>query len=345
MSLAVRAAGGPFLAIAFCLSPAFPGQEPPQPAEVAKPAGPGVAVDPGAKALEGIPVFEAGPQGPVPIPRPPAAREEGGRPEDEATVVYELKYFNPSGAVATLKEVLGIRGPGPVPSSFGPDFRAAELPDSRVVLSGRFRMVDQAVRLLRIVDRAPPASGHERHVAIYDIRNSDARSVSEILKGIARGDGGFPTKVLTDARTNKIIVETYSAQDLHDIEMLIKELDVAVEIRPIPVSTRIVLLKVARAEEIAALVQSLKGSDGGPGRAGPPRRISTVSPEGEVRIVVDGRMNSLIIEAPEAKMASILDLIQQLDVPARTSTEAIKPSGEKVRAEPPGPEAKAEKTK
>jgi type II secretion system protein D len=70
----------------------------------------------------------------------------------------------------------------------------------------------------------------------------------------------YQTNLLADPRTNKIIVETYSEQDLQDIMMLVRELDIRYDGRRL--RTHIYQVRYLKAVEVAGDIQSLLGGAG-----------------------------------------------------------------------------------
>lgn len=77
----------------------------------------------------------------------------------------------------------------------------------------------------------------------------------------AQGQNDYQTVLIPDVRTNKLIVETYSQQELNDIEMLVDELDIRFDLRRL--RTHIYQVRYLLAAEVAADLQSLLGGFGG----------------------------------------------------------------------------------
>jgi type II secretion system protein D len=84
--------------------------------------------------------------------------------------------------------------------------------------------------------------------------------------GGLQGQNEYRTNLIPDARTNKIIVETYSPQDYHDIQMLIGELDIRFDLKRL--RTHIYQVRYLKAVEVAADLQSLLAGSAGGGLSG-----------------------------------------------------------------------------
>jgi len=298
--------------LSLALPGALPSQEPPASPVPGAPAGKESIPAEAMKVVPG-PILEAGTEGLPPENPPPAA--------EMATMVYTLKTLQPKAAVAALREVLGVReGDRFV---FGPDLRATELPGSRIIVTGKYGLLDHVSKLLRIADGPQPAPERERTLKVFEIQEASAPAVVEILIRLM-SEGGMDTTILADGRSNKIIARAASPRVLEEIALLIKELDV-LKAAPKPV-VRVVALRHARAEEIASVLQP---AFAGPARTGGPRPPMPVEAPRLV-IAVDGRTNSLVIEAPEERFEGILHVIEKLDVPVPPEPgRALPPEGEK----------------
>jgi type II secretory pathway component GspD/PulD (secretin) len=71
----------------------------------------------------------------------------------------------------------------------------------------------------------------------------------------------YQTSLIADERTNKIIIETYSEQDLQDINMLVTELDIRFDLRRL--RTHIYQVRYLKATEVAGDLMNLLQSGGG----------------------------------------------------------------------------------
>ena len=312
-----------FIALALAAAPGLPGQEAGKP--------------PPAEGY--IPVFELGEKGLAPAPKVAASfRDQGIPPDGEVTVVYTPGAISAEAAVSALKELLGVRQPGPPGPVFGPGFRTVEVAGSRkLILSGTAMRVEQALQILRAVDVARPSEAGEPAVTVFSIVNASASSIQEVLAGLFRDSDPWSPRILVDGRTNALIVFARPGQ-IDFFKKVIEQLDIPMNQRRVAMATRIVPLRVADAKDVAILIQNLKGQGSSATGARAARPAMPAQPS-SFRIVVDDRTNSLIIEAYEEEMEALLDLIGRLDVRASDRKEpAPAPAEEGKRA--PGAEKK-----
>ncbi|MCZ6795986.1 MAG: hypothetical protein O7J95_20450 [Planctomycetota bacterium] len=166
-----------------------------------------------------------------------------------------------------------------------------------------------------------------------------------------RGRGGpirpedYPTQLLADPRTQKIIVQTYNAQDLEDINMLVRELDTKFDVRRL--KTQIYRMKYLKAIDVAPVIQEVLGIGGGgrrsgasgigrggsrgtrggqagtpPGTTTPSRTRGIAGGTGQTGltsalIVPHEETNSLIVLAEEEEFQEILSILEKIDVKRR----------------------------
>ena len=294
-----------------------------------------VPAESASPAVEHIPVFELGEKGLVPAPKPAASfKDQGVRPDAEVTVVFGPSIISPAAALSALKELLGTRQSGPQGFTFGPDFRAAEVPGSRkLLLSGKAMRVEQALQILQTVDVPRPPEAGEPAFTVLALKHADASSIQQVLAGLFRQSDPSAPRVLVDSRTNTLILEAKLGQ-IDFIKKIVQQLDIPIEVHLISTVTRIVPIKVADANDVANLLQALKGAPGGGMRPGRPPMPYTAAPASSFRVVVDTRTNSLIIEAPEDEMEKLVELIGKLGVPASGRKEALPAPAEEGKPAP-----------
>ncbi len=208
------------------------------------------------------------------------------RPDEIATMVFTLKYTQPTDAIQSLNSLIG--------GQKGAKSQAFSIVDVKnsmlVIITAKFGLLNYLAKLLSIID--VPLKEPERIIQIIDIENADADEMMQLIQTFlqgrgsggrfgGRGLGGTPspapgvpgaggggrqltelqTNLIADWRTQKIIVETYSERDLEDIHMLIRELDARFDIRRL--KTRIYQVRYLTADEVAGDLQTLIGGAGG----------------------------------------------------------------------------------
>ncbi len=129
------------------------------------------------------------------------------------------------------------------------------------------------------------------------------------------GGRGAP-RIITDERTNSLIVLASRSQ-LQDIRDFVRTIDVVVEGGG---RIQVYYLKHADAEELAqtinALVSGAPATTGAPAGA-PPQALRAAVTElaGGATVTADPATNSLVIQASPEGYASLISVIQQLDIP------------------------------
>jgi type II secretory pathway component GspD/PulD (secretin) len=162
------------------------------------------------------------------------------------------------------------------------------------------------------------------------------------------GVGGFdpneyPTTLIPDPRTQKIIIQTYNVQDLEDINMLVRELDTRFDIRRL--KTRIYRMRYLKAVDVGPVVAQVLGIGGGySGRSGTsglgsrttrtgrgttgslastPTRTTGITPTTGTGgmmaslVVPHEDTNSLIIQAEPEEYEEIMNILEKIDVKRR----------------------------
>jgi type II secretion system protein D len=302
------------------------------------------------------------------------------RPDEIATMVFTLKYTQPADAITSLNSLISGGGKTVGRSKA---FSIVDVKNSMlVIITAKFGLLNYLQKLLTIID--VPVKEAERIIQIIDVENADADELTQLilqfLQGRTAGAGrlggrlqaapaqpgqpGQPvatglrqtelqTNLISDWRTQKIIVETYSERDLEDIHMLVRELDTRYDVRRL--KTRIYQVRYLKADEVAADLQQLigGGSFGLSGRAGLGTRTGQTGgragrtggvprvqrgagaaaptptpgvPGGAqggqsapipALIVPHIQTNSLIIQAEPEEYAEVINILSQIDVKRR----------------------------
>jgi type II secretion system protein D len=306
------------------------------------------------------------------------------RPDEIATMVFTLKYTQPADAITSLNSL--ISGAAGKQTARTKAFSIVDVKNSMmVIITAKFGLLNYLQKLLTIID--VPLKEAERIIDIIDVENADADELTQLIlqflqgrtggatrlgaraqavptqpgqpgQPIAtgvRGQAELQTNLISDWRTQKIIVETYSERDLEDIHMLVRELDTRYDIRRL--KTRIYQVRYLKADEVAADLQQLIGGSSfglsgraglgtrtgqtggraggrtggiprvqrGPAGAGAPTPTPGV-PGGQqggqnapipALIVPHIQTNSLIIQAEPEEYAEVLNILSQIDVKRR----------------------------
>jgi type II secretion system protein D len=127
---------------------------------------------------------------------------------------------------------------------------------------------------------------------------------SEQLKGLPEPAGGGAT-VIAEAKDNRIMVSG-PEKEITRVEAIIRQLDPA-EKKPVREETRVIRLKTAVATELATLVEK-----------------SVNAQSQQVRVMVDARSNSLVVNGEPASVEAASQIIQQLDTRSDTGPREMR---------------------
>lgn len=142
---------------------------------------------------------------------------------------------------------------------------------------------------------APEGRAEARSFEVVALEHADAASLADPL---ARIFAGSTMRVEADPRTNSLVLAG-APGELADAKAMITRLDVQVASDAGAVSYVVIALKHATASEVREALRELG-------------QTSTS------RISVDGRTNSLLVEASPASLARIQDLVARLDLDCAT---------------------------
>lgn len=262
--------------------------------------------------------------------------------------------------------------------SLSKNFSMVEIENSQMlIITAKYGLLNYLRTLLGLID--VPIDEPERIIEIKQIEWADAGDIESIISQFIQGRSGagsrfgrlgqrqvtstarsgasqsgsptlataretdFSTKIISDLRTNQLIIETYNEQDLQDIEMLISELDVRFDLRR--VRTNIYQVRYLKAVEVAQDLQLLiqgqaSGGLGGARRSTRPgltRSTSTIprvsgggarNTAGQTQgnpqnaevaslIVPHEPTNSLLIQSEPEDYEEILHILKQIDTKRR----------------------------
>ena len=199
----------------------------------------------------------------------------------------------------------------------------------------------EIIRLMDVPDRDEVDSVHLSHASAADV----VRTLLPLQNGSGGGNSPTSTQLVADERTNSILISGNQAARAR-MRRLIKGLDSPVDSGG---NTRVVFLNFADAEEIAEIVrdESFGALDSTSDQPTFTPNVNNDSEEDDderdalasgtfatggggsgggsrVRIRTDENTNSLIITAPPAEMATILAIIERLDIRrAQVMVEAV----------------------
>jgi len=324
------------------------------------------------------PVIKVGQSGATKMDEQLDKGDLGLYPDELATMVFQLDHVAPADAILSLNTLAtGTQAKG---SSRGSGLSVAEVKGTQtIIVTAKFGLLDYIVKLLKIID--VEQKNPERIVHIIEAKEADAqelvsiiesflqqsrasrssgatkapvrttsssasRSVSSINRG---GTNDFETSLIADPRTQKIIITTYTMEDLEDINMLVRELDTRFDLRRL--KTQIYRMRYLKAIDVAPVISDIIGSAGGTrsgtrglgtsarsrtrtqGRAttqsrgalgGTTGRSSTgLTGQGggagmlPTLIVPHEETNALIVQAEPEEYAEILNILEQIDVKRR----------------------------
>ena len=299
-------------------------------------------------------------------------------PDELATMVFQLDHVAPADAILSLNTLAtGTQAKG---SSRGSGLSVAEVKGTQtIIVTAKFGLLDYIVKLLKIIDveqknperivhiieakeadaqelvsiiesflqqsRASRSSGAAK-APVRTTSSSSSRSVSSINRG---GTNDFETSLIADPRTQKIIITTYTMEDLEDINMLVRELDTRFDLRRL--KTQIYRMRYLKAIDVAPVISDIIGSAGGTrsgtrglgtsarsrtrtqGRATTQSRGALGGTTGRssagltgqgggagllpTLIVPHEETNALIVQAEPEEYAEILNILEQIDVKRR----------------------------
>jgi type II secretory pathway component GspD/PulD (secretin) len=227
--------------------------------------------------------------------------------------LVELRASSVSDVTAFLTELMSTSSAmkqhgGPMPT-----FEAIESTNSILISATRedWAVIDPLVVSLDTADgqQRPP-------LRILKLRSTDASNIAAVLqhsfdRRSTSERATMPVDIKADASTNTLIVAAH--QDvLPEIEQIVLDLNDAQAIDDAGRGIQIFPLKIARAEELALTIDQMYPEPPVPfdsrGRPRPDLRG-----EKEISVRADVATNSLIVDAPSARLAGFEQLVRELD--------------------------------
>ncbi len=194
-------------------------------------------------------------------------------------------------------------------------------PSNVMMLTGRAAVVNRLTEIIERVDKAG-----DREVEIIKLKYASASEMVRIIESINQSQGKQATpanlepKIVADDRTNSVIVSG-DIKARQRIVKLITRLDKELESNG---NTRVTFLKYAKAEEIVKVLQGVSASikaEEQQQQGGNNRRRNN---NRDISIEAHVDSNALVITAEPDMMASLQEVIRQLDIRrAQVLVEAI----------------------
>ena len=238
-----------------------------------------------------------------------------------ATRVLTLQFASPLEMATLLSDLANTRGSLLADGSMLPSIEAFDEVNGLLV-TGTDRQ-HQAIRsLLQTLDVADPADSPP--LRILQVKVADAGGLARTLTAqyaarSARDRSARPVRITADVATGTLLVSVH-ADLLPEIEAIVEELNTVERPEIDGREIRIFALKVANADHLSRTIEQMFPQPPAPvDRRGRPL-VHLQGPR-EVLVRADRGTNSLIIEAPLRRMASLEELVSNLDRSQRDQGE------------------------
>ncbi len=188
---------------------------------------------------------------------------------------------------------------------------SADPTGKQIIVLAQAKDFTRVEQLIRQFDATPATAAPRqfRAVELFSRNASDfAPLVSQLYQEQLRGNAdplGGPATLIPEVKNNRIMVSG-STSEIARVEGIIRQLDPA-EKRAAKEETRVVRLRAAQAQEISALVE---------------KSINVQNQQ--VRVMVDARSNSLVVNGSPEAVAAALQLIQELDTRPDTAPKEMR---------------------
>lgn len=264
--------------------------------------------------------------------------------QEIATLVLQLKYTDTSVVSQALRDLLDIAGSGRPSGSIK---MVPVTASDTIIIRAKLGVLEHIQRLVKFIDIE--AVTKEPLIQIRELVYADAEDIVTIIEDVltlsatgtsprrvptrgARGaqpnqatPGAFAgevTRLISDARTQKIIIQSTDEDELDLVHQLIDELDTRV--RSVRRNTHTYRVKFQAAEELAEVIRALvEGTEGGSlrGSAGRASRNARANTQGvqqqqqftPTRIVPHPETNSLIVQAEPEEWTEIERILEEID--------------------------------
>lgn len=227
--------------------------------------------------------------------------------------MIELKHAKAPEVIQFMDDLLRSSKPFMAQGGADPVLEPVEATNTILVAAqpAQFTIIDQLIRSLdtkREGDRPP--------LRILRLRTTDATNIAQVLSQSYNSRPmdqkvAHPVDIQADAATNTLMVSAHPDM-LPEIERIVSELNETQALDAAGREIRIFPLRVAHAEELGLTIDQMYPVPPMPrDRNGTPR--PDLQKPKEVSVRADRATNSLIVDAPSARMAGFEQLVKQLD--------------------------------
>ncbi|MBX3358763.1 MAG: hypothetical protein KF745_10065 [Phycisphaeraceae bacterium] len=238
---------------------------------------------------------------------------ESGARIDRETRLMELRYAKAEELAATLRDLVKSSSLFTGDGGVVPELESVEQTNSLVV-SARPEQMTIVEQLVRTLDAQQ--AGERPPLRVLRLTSTDAAAMAQVLNQTYQQRPPeqrvkFPVDIQADAATNTLLVSAHAGL-FPEIEGIVGQLNDA-KLDSSGREIRIFPLKVAPAEELARTLDQMYPQPPMPldPRTRQPR--PDLQPPREVVVRADRLTNSLIVDAPSARLAGFEQLVKQLD--------------------------------
>lgn len=242
------------------------------------------------------------------------AKQAGGSNKEEGpadqivTRVVEVEHISASEILSAIRPLVPSHGHIGNPAN-----------SNILIISDRAANVDRIVSIVRRIDQAS-----DEDITRVRLKNANATDIVPVLEKIGKQTGGRkggkkPPKLVTDARTNSIMIVGDRATRNKYLSM-INKMDEAL---PYESSSQVVYLRYAKAPTIAPILERYAKAESAAEQSAK-KTSNRRNSKSTVAIQADEQTNSLVITAPPKMLESLQGVIKKLDVRrAQVLVEAI----------------------
>jgi type II secretion system protein D len=214
--------------------------------------------------------------------------------------VFTVTVKPASEVIAAVTPLLEQTAEEPANPALAPKL-SADPTGRQVIVLAQGKDFERVERLIKQFD-VTPATAAPRQFRAVDLFTRNAAEFAplvsqlyqEQLRGVPEPAGGAAT-LIPDGKNNRIMVSG-SAAEITRVEALVRQLDPA-DKKAAKEETRVVRLRSAQAQELATLVEK-----------------SVNAQNQQVRVMVDARSNSLVLNGSPEAVAAAAQIIQELDI-------------------------------
>ena len=234
------------------------------------------------------------------------------RTDEVITQIVPLKYIDAKKIRSTLSRIVSSNA------------IIAYEPTNTLIISESGFKVQRILDIIQLLD----VQTQQSQVAIVPIKYSDAKSIAEkvrqIFTGGKKGSSYHTYKILTDERTNAVIIFG-PPRTIKDVRNLVKKFDIKIDDPSRQASIHVRPLDYADAKKLASTLSALTNSRNSRSRARPTsirssaKKGSSSTPsvaeiaEG-VKISADESSNSLLITGSRSAYDAVNSIIRKMDV-------------------------------